>query len=57
MDMSFIDLTNIKANVGDTVEIFGINNSIKGLAKEINTIPYEILSSISQRVVRVYEKD
>ena len=57
MDMAFIDLTNINAKVGDIVEIFGTNNSIKELSKGIDTIPYEILSSISQRVVRIYEKD
>ena len=57
MDMSFIDLSNIDAVVGDKVEIFGANNSIKEIAKSINTIPYEILSSISQRVVRIYEKE
>ena len=57
MDMSFIDLSNIDAKVGDKVEIFGANNSIKKIAKSMNTIPYEILSSISQRVVRIYEKE
>ena len=57
MDMSFINLTSIDAKIGDTVEIFGENNSIEKLANSINTIPYEILSSISNRVVRVYNKD
>ena len=57
MDMSFINLTSIDAKIGDTVEIFGENNSIEKLASSINTIPYEILSSISNRVVRVYNKD
>ena len=57
MDMAFIDLTNINAKAGDGVEIFGFNNSIQKLAKSVNTIPYEILSSISQRVVRIYSED
>ena len=57
MDMSFINLGKINAKVGDTVEIFGENNSIENIAKSINTIPYEILSTISQRVVRTYSKD
>ena len=57
MDMAFIDLTNINANAGDNVEIFGVNNSIQKVAKSVNTIPYEILSSISQRVVRIYSED
>ncbi len=57
MDMSFLNLENINAQVGDTVEIFGENNSIVNIAKSINTIPYEILSTISQRVVRIYSND
>ena len=57
MDMAFIDLTNVNAKAGDDVEIFGENNSIQKLAKSVNTIPYEILSSISQRVVRIYSED
>lgn len=57
MDMAFFNVTEITAKKGDKVEIFGSNNSIISLAKSINTIPYEILSSISERVVRTYEKD
>ena len=57
MDMAFFNVTHITAKKGDKVEIFGSNNSIISLAKSINTIPYEILSSISERVVRIYEKD
>ena len=57
MDMSFIDLTEIEAKAGDSVEIFGANNAIQNIAKSVNTIPYEILSSISQRVVRIYSED
>ena len=57
MDMAFFNVTDITAKKGDKVEIFGSNNSVNSLAKSINTIPYEILSSISERVVRTYEKD
>ena len=57
MDMTFIDVTDLNVKIGDVVEIFGSNRKIENLAKEANTIPYEILSSISQRVVRVYERD
>ena len=57
MDMMFIDVTNKKVKVNDRVEIFGINYSIIEMAKSINTIPYEIISTISNRVVRVYQKD
>tara|TARA_B100000674_G_C37528223_1_gene772557 strand:- start:192 stop:719 length:528 start_codon:yes stop_codon:yes gene_type:complete len=57
MDMTMIDLTGISAKKGDLVEIFGCHHTIEELAKEMNTIPYEILSSISERVVRIYIED
>ena len=57
MDMTFIDISNTDFKVGERVEIFGSNNPISEIAKSINTIPYEIISSISSRVVRVYHKD
>ena len=57
MDMAFIDISNTDYQVGERVEIFGSNNPINEIAKSINTIPYEIISSISNRVVRVYHKD
>ena len=57
MDTTFIDVTDLDVKIGDVVEIFGSNRKIENLAKEANTIPYEILSSISHRVVRVYERD
>ena len=54
MDMTMIDLTNVNAKTGDLVEIFGSNHTIQELAEELQTIPYEILSSISERVVKIY---
>lgn len=54
MDMCMIDITGIAANVGDTVIIFGKDYSANELAKLLDTIPYEILTSISERVKRVY---
>ncbi len=54
MDMTMIDVTSLKVAEGDEVEIFGTNVSIKELAEKINTIPYEILTNVSQRVKRVY---
>ena len=54
MDMCMIDITNIVANEGDEVIIFDINNSIHKMAKALNTIPYEIVTRISQRVKRIY---
>jgi alanine racemase len=54
MDMCMIDLGNIEASEGDEVIIFGDKPSIQDLAKSIGSIPYEILTSISSRVKRVY---
>lgn len=59
MDMCIADVTEIEnIKEGDTVEIFGENNSIYEYAKAMNTIPYEALTSISERVKRIYiQKD
>jgi alanine racemase len=54
MDITMIDLTSVQAKVGDKVELFGKNISLSNLAEKANTIPYEILTSISSRVKRVY---
>lgn len=54
MDMCMIDVTDIEAKEGDVVEIFGKNISIAEIAKSIDTIPYEILTGISQRVKRIF---
>ena len=55
MDMCMIDVTDIAGVVaGDVVEIFGTHVSVQALAKQAGTIPYEIMTGISQRVKRVY---
>ena len=55
MDMTMIDVTDIlEATEGDDVEIFGSHIPVQALAKVLNTIPYEIFTSISERVKRVY---
>ncbi|MEZ5106449.1 MAG: bifunctional UDP-N-acetylmuramoyl-tripeptide:D-alanyl-D-alanine ligase/alanine racemase [Draconibacterium sp.] len=54
MDMLMIDVTGMHVKTGDSVEIFGPNISITELAEKVGTIPYEILTGISQRVKRVY---
>jgi len=54
MDLIMIDVTNITANEGDSVEIFGDNLTISEVAGWLKTIPYEILTSVSRRVKRVY---
>ncbi len=55
MDMAMLDISGIEAIEGDTVEIFGPNQSLYELAQQIGTIPYEILTSVSDRVKRVYK--
>jgi len=54
MDMCMIDVTDIDANEGDQVIIFGQEIPITELSDKLGTIPYEILTGISQRVKRVY---
>ncbi|MCF0209816.1 MAG: alanine racemase, partial [Bacteroidales bacterium] len=54
MDMCMIDISNIEAKAGDTVVIFGEENPAAKLAKILDTIPYEIFTSLAQRLKRVY---
>jgi len=54
MDMCIIDITEIKVKEGDEVIVFGEDFSINDLAKDLETIPYEVLTGISRRVKRVY---
>lgn len=57
MDVAMIDLTGIDCKEGDTVEIFGDNLPVTVLSDALGTIPYEVLTSISNRVKRVYFQD
>ena len=58
MDMTMIDVTHIpEVKTGDTVEIFGTSISISDYAARQETIPYEVMTGISQRVKRVYEME
>jgi Alr-MurF fusion protein len=54
MDMCMLDLTGIDAEEGDEVIIFGPERPLQDLAKEMGTIPYEVLAGLSRRVKRVY---
>ena len=54
MDMAMLDVTDIACGEGDRVEIFGSNHSIKEMARRGETISYEILTTISQRVPRLF---
>lgn len=57
MDVTMIDVTDIECAEGDTVEIFGNNIRVEELAGKLGTIPYEILTSVSSRVKRVYYRE
>ncbi len=57
MDMTMIDVTHIHSKEGDSVEIIGPHQSLIDFAKSMNTIPYEVLTSISSRVQRIYSDD
>jgi len=55
MDMTMIDITGIpNVSVGDEVTVFGSGLSVQEMAEWAETIPYEILTGVSQRVKRVY---
>ena len=54
MDMTMIDITGIEASEGDVVIIFGKDNPVSDIAERIGTIPYEVLTSVSERVKRIY---
>ncbi len=57
MDMCMIDITNVSCNEGDEVIIFDTNEQLMNLSTAMNTIPYEVLTSISTRVKRVYVQE
>jgi alanine racemase len=54
MDVCMIDVTDIDCQEGDKVIIFGDELPVTTLAKVLDTIPYEILTSVSNRVKRIY---
>ncbi|HRX31055.1 MAG TPA: alanine racemase, partial [Tenuifilaceae bacterium] len=54
MDTAVVDVTGVDVKVGDDIVIFGENPPITEIAKAIGTIPYEVLTSISRRVKRIY---
>ena len=57
MDVCMIDVTDIDCKEGDKAVIFGDDLPVTVLAEILGTIPYEILTSVSNRVKRVYYKD
>jgi alanine racemase len=57
MDMLMVDVTEINCNAGDEVIIFGEQLTVNEIAEKTNTISYEILTGISQRVKRIFYKN
>ncbi|MBR5844321.1 MAG: bifunctional UDP-N-acetylmuramoyl-tripeptide:D-alanyl-D-alanine ligase/alanine racemase [Bacteroidaceae bacterium] len=57
MDICMIDVTDIPCNEGDRVEIFGEHLPVQEIAQKLDTISYEVLTSISSRVKRVYYRE
>lgn len=57
MDMCMIDITDIPCSEGDEVIVFGEGYSITEVAKDLETIPYEVLTNVSRRVKRVYYQE
>ncbi|MBP2283462.1 alanine racemase [Flavobacterium sp. CG_23.5] len=57
MDMLMVDVNGIDCKEGDAVIIFGESPTVNEIAQKLNTIPYEILTSISQRVKRVFYRE
>ncbi|MBR6275328.1 MAG: bifunctional UDP-N-acetylmuramoyl-tripeptide:D-alanyl-D-alanine ligase/alanine racemase [Prevotella sp.] len=57
MDVAMIDVTDIDCQEGDMVEIFGEHLPVTVLSNIIDTIPYEVLTGVSNRVKRVYYQD
>ena len=57
MDVAMIDVTDIDCHEGDSVEIFGKNLPVTVLSDTIDTIPYEVLTGVSNRVKRIYFQD
>ncbi len=54
MDVCMVDVTDIECKEGDIVEIFGDNLPVTTVAEWLETIPYEVLTSVSTRIKRVY---
>ena len=57
MDLCMIDVTGANAEIGDNVEIFGLDAPIEVLAETLGTIPYEVLASVSPRIHRIYYRE
>lgn len=57
MDACMIDVTDVDAKEGDKVVVFGDELSVSELSERLKTIPYEIMTSVSPRVKRIYYRE
>ena len=57
MDMLMVDCSDIDCKEGAEVILFGENPTVSFMAKQLNTIAYEIMTSVSQRVKRVFYRE
>lgn len=57
MDMMMLDVTDVNCQEGDEVILFGESPSVTEVAQWLETIPYEVLTSISSRVKRIYYRE
>ena len=55
MDSFMVDISGINAKEGDLVNIFSQKNSVAEIAKNLDTIPYEILATLNRRIKRIYQ--
>ena len=56
MDMTMVDVTHVDCQPGDEVEIIGENITMEEFSTQLETIPYEVMTSINKRVARLYIK-
>lgn len=54
MDSLMVDISSINAKEGDLVTVFGTGYKVSDIAKNLNTIAYEILATLNRRIKRVY---
>lgn len=57
MDMTMCDVSDIVCNTGDEVIVFGQEPTVQELANRLDTIPYEVLTSVSERVPRIFYQE
>ena len=57
MDLFMADVTDVDCKIGDKVEIFGDHVTATEIADKLDTIPYEVLTSVSTRVKRIYYRE